>query len=316
MAGPHDSHVGDVLIFSSSLKEDRAYDNLWLEKGNARWGKVHSYSTADILPNRVRNSLFIDVASSGNEFTLSQFEGGATNVRILGNNNIFDDTCRVYYPWDGININLAGNGNIINCFCGEEYRGIGLPAARGVVFAGDLSAASGNYVDIIAVGCGGGAIDFGGSGGSNVVRARGYNTLSTDVGYAALPQASDEVDVRIIGGTKTIIRRSFGAYNRNVSGVSAAGTTQATATALSDLVSVYRLEGGSGGLRLPNATDLGSGAEIVISNITASTISVYPSSGGNIAGLGLNNPLSLPGLKTVRLFVIDAEEGQWSAMIA
>ena len=99
--------VCTVSIKSEALKEDRAYDNLWLEKGNARWGKVHSYSTADILPNRVRNSLFIDVAASGNEFTLSHFEGGATNVRILGNNNILGNTCRVYYPWDGINIALA-----------------------------------------------------------------------------------------------------------------------------------------------------------------------------------------------------------------
>lgn len=315
-AGPHDSHVDDVIIFSSSLKADRTYDNLWLEKGNARWSKFHSYSTADILPNRVRTSLFIDIGGSGNDFSESHFEGGATNVRILGNNNIFDDTCRVYYPWDGININLAGSGNIINCFCGEEYRGIGLPAARGVVFAGDRGGATGNYIDIIAVGCGGGSVDFGGSGGANVVTARGYNTLLTDIGYAASPQAFDEVDIRIVGGTQAFIRQKFGYNNHQVLPLAGSGSTQADATQIPENVQNFRLNDGAGGsgVRLPNATNIGNGAEIAIFNITASAIKVYPASGNNISGLGINNPATIAALKTVRLVVIDAAAGQWGML--
>lgn len=315
-AGPHDSHVDDVIIFSSSLKADRAYDNLWLEKGNARWSKVHSYSTADILPNRVRTSLFIDVGGSGNEFSESHFEGAATNVRILGNNNIFDDSCRAYYPWDGINFNVAGNGNIIRSYCGEEYRGIGLPAARGVVFAGDLGGATGNYIDIIAVGCGGGSVDFGGSGGANVVSARGYNPLGTDVGFSGNPNQTDEVDIRIIGGTQAFIRQKFGYYNNLVSAISGFGSTQTDATQIPSNIQIFNLNNGASGsgVRLPNATEVRNGAEITIFNTTAATIKVYPASGGNIAGLGVNNPATVAALKTVRLVVIDASAGQWGLL--
>ena len=316
-AGPHDSHVEDVVIFSSSLKADRTYQNLWIEKGNARWSKVHSYSTADILPLRVQHSLLISAAGSGNEFTMSHLEGGATNVRILGNSNILDDSCRVYYPWGGVNVAVAGNGNIINCFCGEEYRGIGLPKARGVVLSGDLGGASGNYIDIIAPGCGAGAIDFGGSGGANVIRARGYNSLPGDVGFAGLPLASDEVDVRIVGGTNTTIRQTFGYQNSDVRAIAGFGSSQTDATGVPANVPVIKLNGGAGGsgVRLPNATDMRNGAEVTLFNTTGGTIKVYPSSGGNIAGLGVNNPLSLPALKTARLIVIDGAGGQWGAMV-
>ena len=315
-AGPHDSHVDDVIIFSSSLKADRTYDNLWLEKGNARWSKFHSYSTADILPNRVRTSLFIDIGGSGNDFSESHFEGAATNVRILGNNNIFDDSCRAYYPWDGINFNVAGNGNIIRSYCGEEYRGIGLPAARGVVFAGDLGGATGNYIDIIAVGCGRGSVDFGGSGGANVVTARGYNPLGTDVGFAGNPNQTDEVDIRIVGGTQAFIRQKFGYNNNLVSVIAGLGSTQADATQIPSNVQLFNLNNGAGGsgIRLPNATNVRDGAEITIFNTTASAIKVYPASGGNIAGLGINNPAAIAALKTVRLVVINAAAGQWGML--
>lgn len=316
-AGPHDSHIDDVVIFTNSLNSDRGFQNLWIEKGNARWSKVHSYSTADILPHRVQHSLLISAAGSGNEFTLSHFEGGATNVRIIGNNNIFDDSCRVYYPWDGTNIALAGNGNIINCYCGEEYRGIGLPAAKGVVFSGDAGGASGNYIDIVAGGCGGGSVDFGGSLGANSVRARGFNPLGTDVGFVGTPQASDEIDIRIIGGTKTTLRQQFGYYNNNVLPLAGFGATQADATQIPENVQIFNLNSGAAGsgVRLPNATVVRNGAEITIFNTTAYSIKVYPAVGGNIAGFGVNNPLTIGGLKTVKLIVIDSGSGQWGAQV-
>lgn len=316
-AGPHDSHCEDIVIFSSSLKADRTYQNLWIEKGNARWSKVHSYSTADILPLRVQHSLLISAAGSGNEFTMSHLEGGATNVRIIGNSNILDDSCRVYYPWNRINVALAGNGNIINCFCGEEYRGIGLPKAVAVEFAGDAGGASGNYIDVIAGGCGGGAIGFGGSAGANVIRARGYNPLVNDVGYAGLPALSDEVDIRVIGGLNTTLRQTFGYQNAAVAALSGFGGTQGDATQIPANIPVIKLNGGASGsgVRLPNATDVRNGAEVTLFNTTAGVIKIYPSSGGNIAGLGANNPLSLPALKTARLIVIDGASGQWGTMV-
>lgn len=316
-SGPHDSHIDDVLIFSSSLKQDRTYQNLWVEKGNARWSRVHSYSTADILPNRVQHSLLVGLSANGNEFDMCHFEGGATNVRVLGNNNIFTDSCRYYYPWDGVNFSLAGNGNIVNGYCGEEYKGIGRPLARGVVFSGDNGGATGNYVDIVSNGCGAGAIDFGGSGGANVVRARGYNSRSTDIGFAALPHDTDEVDVRITGGVNTTIRRLFGYHNKKTITISGFGSSQADATQMGYGVEIFRLDGGAGGsgIRLPNATDAGNGAEVAVCNTTEFGYNIFPSSGGNIAGLGVNNPLAIASLKTARFVVIDAAAGQWSATV-
>jgi hypothetical protein len=248
---------------------------------------------------------------------MSHFEGGATNVRIIGNNNIFDDSCRYYYPWDGVNVALSGHGNIVRGFCGEEYTGIGLPRARGVVFSGDAGGATGNTVDVTGGGCGGGFIDFGGSAGANRVRARGYSPLVTDIGFAAIPHSADEVDLFVIGGVNSSIRKLFGYYNKNLSVASGLGSTQSDANQLGLNIPIFNLNSGAAGsgVKLPNATEARNGAEVIITNTTANTYKVYPSSGGNIAGLGLNNPFSLAGLKTARFIVIDATAGQWAVMV-
>lgn len=316
-AGPHDSHVDNVIIHSNSLKADRVYQNLWLEKSNARWSRIHSYSLSDALPLRVQHSLLVSIGASGNEFTMSHFEGAATNVRVVGNNNVFDETCRYYYPWDGVNIAVGGQGNVIRGLLSEEYPGIGLPRTKGLIFSGDAGGASGNDIDIVCSGCGGGAIDFNATAGSNKVVVRGYSPLGTDLGYVGIPHATDEVDVYVKGGQAQSLRRSFGYYNRQVANIAGAGSVQSDATAMSVGVVVFNLNAGGvgSGIRLPNTSLVGNGAEITVTNTTATSIKIYPNTGGNIAGLGLNNPLALAGLKTARLTVIDSAAGQWAAMV-
>ena len=74
--------------------------------------------------------------------------------------------------------------------------------------------------------------------------------------------------------------------------ITAAGATQATATALSgDICSVSVVAVGATGVRLPDAMP---GRQLVVFNIDAAdAASVYPATGGAIDALGANNPYSL-----------------------
>lgn len=136
------------------------------------------------------------------------------------------------------------------------------------------------------------------------------------MGFTGLPAASDEVDIRVIGGLNTTLRQTFGYQNAAVAALSGFGGTQGDATQIPADVPVINLNGGASGsgVRLPNATDVRNGAEVTIFNTTAGAIKVYPASGGNIAGLGVNNPATVAALKTVRLVVIDAAAGQWGLL--
>ncbi|WP_176492047.1 hypothetical protein, partial [Escherichia coli] len=156
-----------VIFKSSGQKTASTYSNLWLEKGNARWSQIHTWTSADDL--RAKFSLHIGRPSEGNEFSLSHFEGADNNVFIEGNNNVIDDSCRVYYPYNGINIRLAGSSCIIEAKVGEEYKGIGLPLAKGIVFDGTYGGPSNSHINIMANGQDAGALDMAGSGGGNLI---------------------------------------------------------------------------------------------------------------------------------------------------
>lgn len=310
-AGPHDSVVSDVIIISSGQKTAATYNNLWVEKGNARWSQIHTWTSANDL--RAKYSLHIGRAAEGNEFSLSHFEGANTNVYVEGNNNVIDDSCRVYYPWNGINILLAGSSCIIESKLGEEYKGIGLPLAKGIAMDGTYGGPSNCHINVMANGQDAGAIDMAGSGGGNLIRVRGYNGNASAVAYLGSPTATDTVDLVITGPNLTWFKNDIAITRHPVAGVAATGTTQASATQLSNsAVTVNITSGGAGGgVRLPSATTLKNGAKITVANTTGVTINVYPSSGHNILGQGVDQPLALAGLKSAEFTVINGDGGLW-----
>lgn len=89
-------------------------------------------------------------------------------------------------------------------------------------------------------------------------------------------------------------------------GVSAAGTTQGTATLLSSLINRITTVGANAGVVLPASA---AGLIITVINSGANTLSVYPDTGSTINGLGTNIPTLLPVGQTVTLFCPVA--GSW-----
>lgn len=72
--------------------------------------------------------------------------------------------------------------------------------------------------------------------------------------------------------------------------LAAAGTTQSTATAITNQVSIVTT--GTGGIVLPASLPVGT--EITVANATFNAINVYPNSGATIGRLAANAAFSLP----------------------
>lgn len=101
--------------------------------------------------------------------------------------------------------------------------------------------------------------------------------------------------------------------NSNETGMSAAGTTQGTATAITKHVSTFStvVAASADGAILPAAR---VGDSRVVFNIdSADTLKLYPSSGGEIDALGTNNPLSIAAGSKALLFATAAL--QWRSLV-
>lgn len=89
-------------------------------------------------------------------------------------------------------------------------------------------------------------------------------------------------------------------------GATAAGATQGTALAITNSNVEVTTTAAATGVRLPVAV---AGMRIVVSNRGANSLSVYPATGGNIDGLGSNNPFALASNTQVVYFASTAN--QW-----
>jgi hypothetical protein len=90
--------------------------------------------------------------------------------------------------------------------------------------------------------------------------------------------------------------------------VTAAGTTQATATALNKDENI--VTSGTGGVQIQGAT---TGKIVVVINRTSSAINVYPASGHYFDGLAINTPISLPANAFIELYGFSST--QWNTTI-
>ena len=78
-----------------------------------------------------------------------------------------------------------------------------------------------------------------------------------------------------------------------VSGVTAAGTTEADATAVSSVIVQVSTTAASTGIRLPAAE---RGAMVFVRNDGANTLTVYPATGGSINGAASDSLAAAKGL--------------------
>ncbi|WP_370609699.1 phage tailspike protein [Citrobacter portucalensis] len=312
-AGPHDSVVSDVIIINSGQKTASTYAGLLIEKGNARWSGIHCWTSADDL--RSKYALKVSRPAEGNEFNTSHFEGADTNVFVEANNFTLSESCKVYYPWAGSNIVLLGSNPRISCYIGEEHKGIGLPLATGITFGGGFGGVSGAVIDVIANGQDQNAVYFGDSAGYNSVKVRGYTAATTPTAFGGTPNSTDDIDITIAGGYSQVVRKSVKASNLPIATITSSGGGQSGAAAYgvtAGCVVVNTTGTGTGTrTRLPSTTDVGTGYSVQIANISANEISIYPSVGQQILGLGINNPYSMAALSSAIFTVSDSLSGNW-----
>lgn len=312
-AGPHDSVCSDIIIISSGQKAASTYSGLWLERGNARWSGVHCWTSANDA--RSKYALKVSRAAEGNEFDTSHFEGADTNVLVEANNFTLSETCKVYYPWDGVNIALLGSNPRISCYVGEEYKGIGLKPANAITFGGGYGGVSGAIIDIVANGMDDTVVYFGASAGYNYVRVRGYNE---NVAYAIVggtPHPTDELDIVISGAKSTIIKKAPAAVRAPVAHVDASGGGQAGANGFDTFAGLVSINtGGAGqGIRLPSTIEVMDGHTVKVFNATSSAINIFPYPGHTISGLATDQPITIALGQTIEFSVISASQGQWVA---
>ena len=320
-AGAHDSHCDDIVIHTSGQKATNTYKGLWIEKGNARWSKVHSYSlfyTDGGFPAeaaRQTHALYIEGGggANGNEFTQSHFEGGNINIYNGANGTLIDSTCRTYYPWTGgVNIVNDGSTCIIKCWMGEEFKGIGLPLAKGIIFGGTYGGVSNCTIELNGGGMEAGWVDFGGSNGSNSIVVRGFNVTVGNVAYSGTPNITDDVDI-YVSGPELVSFKVEAFQTRNAVGkLTALGSTQGDAQVVDlSLRTVAAIGAAGAGLRLVNSAVAKNGHKVQITEISGTSKKIYPNSGGNFLGYGVNGAVTLLGNKTAEFTVIDDDAGEW-----
>jgi hypothetical protein len=106
---------------------------------------------------------------------------------------------------------------------------------------------------------------------------------------------------------------------RVATGVSAAGSDQATATAITNNITVVGTTAASTGVVLPAISALGVTAgfdndDVVIYNAGAQTLAVYPGTGNSINSGTANAKFDVATTKSVRLTVASAT--QWVAVLS
>lgn len=95
-------------------------------------------------------------------------------------------------------------------------------------------------------------------------------------------------------------------------GISAAGTTQGTATALASAVNFVSTVAAGAGVVLPSAATAGDG--IIIFNGGASALKIYPDSGATINALALNAAMTLATNTAVELW--RGSTTQWAGILS
>lgn len=193
--GPHDAVTINAIVIDASMNTDKTYDGIHIGPRMAgRFIGCHVWNRAASF--RHSYALNIEGGGYGNEFIGCHFEGAwNANVGIFCQRNIFDDSCRFYSAWNGVNIYM-GLTATLNTIKGQlDGPRSGRPASAGIVFgsvAGDYIAD--NYIDVKCINQEAGNFSFTTyDGGNNKIRAQCYNTTSATIN--GVPNTNDDLEI-------------------------------------------------------------------------------------------------------------------------
>jgi hypothetical protein len=320
--GPNDSHYDNVFVVDASQKNDNAYDAIWIKgaAANARFNRVHvwRWDPASFGTKVARTAVRID--SAGCAFTQCHFEGMWTAcVEVNAQLTNFDASCKFYAPHNGVVMLLRSSYCIIK---GSIFyaASAGRPASKGIVFGSSGDAPGWNVIECLVSEQMAGICDWTNSGANNKVTIRGVNS-SAGTFMVGTPPTTTEADI-IVGGTSGGFLRLGGEGHRyrrgnlrttHNAGYSAAGTDQATATALAagfDSHYTGTVPTGTGLL----LNDDGEGCDILIWNDSGNALLVYPPSGHIISpNSGVNTPISVASKAGKRFRKLSDSSSYWVA---
>lgn len=235
------------------------------------------------------SGMFIDSSAANRVFMV-----GSTNDAIYQYNTAVNsleiDTEKLYV--DG---QLSVNGNLV---AGANAYVDGSLVVQGAATIGSLSVGTTTISGTPTLGTGTGALTASLAAGATT----SGSTKTVNIGTAGVSGSITAINIgsAVAGATSTTTLNGL-VIDSISAAVSAAGSTQGTATALvSNINNVTVVAAAADGVRLPTAV---AGMRILIRNSdSADTLKIYPATGGQINALGSNASYSLTAESTIEMF--------------
>lgn len=240
--------------------------------------------------------MFID-GSAANRVFIVDSGSDAVYQYNTATNSVDFSTDKFYTPGA-----LSVNGNFV---AGANAYVDGTLVVQGSVTLGSMSTFSITAGGTMALGTGTGTVTNTFSAGATT----SGSTKTVNIGTAGLSGSTTAINIgsAVTGATSTTTLNGL-VINSISAAVSAAGSTQGTATALvANVNNVTVVAAAADGVRLPTAV---AGMRILVRNSDAAdTLKIYPATGGQINALGANAAFSLTAGSTIELFASTAT--QW-----
>jgi hypothetical protein len=283
--------------------------------GNASAGNISTGGVLSVTGNAnvgnigATNGVFTNV--SGNGAALTALNASNISTGTLAQARLANSTITV----NGTTLTLGGTSTITanttnTLTLGTYLTGTSFNGGAAVTAAVDATdAATASKVV---------ARDTNGSFSANVITANSFVGAASTAGTvttAAQPNITSVGQLTSLAVTGNITANNFNANSYFVSSVnaavSAAGTVQGNATALTKMINVTSTVDSGAGVALPTAV---AGMRITLINTAANAVLVYPASGGAINSLATNASYSLPAAG--KLDFVAVSTTQWYTLNA